>query len=114
MNQLTKADVEGSVPVWARTTTGTRPWADVKAAVQRDFVSGTRKGFRVLVATKAFGMGIDKPSIRKVITWVAPPSPKAFYPKFAPTGVERKSSNATVLSLPIPLPSQIGRRAGRD
>src|SRR3546814_9102749 len=77
-NQLTKADVEGSVPVWARTTTGTKPWADVKAAVHRDFVSGTRQGFRVLVETKALGMGIEKPSIRKVIHMVAPTSPEAF------------------------------------
>lgn len=96
-NQLSKADVEASVPMWARNAAGTRPWAEVKAAVQRDFISGTRKNFRVLVATKAFGMGIDKPSIRKIIHMVAPTSPEAFYQEIGRAGRNRQASEAELL-----------------
>ena len=94
---LTKDDLSKVVPVWARTPSGIKPWPEVKSAVQRDFISGTKKGFRVLVATKAFGMGIDKPSIRKIIHVLAPTSPEAFYQEIGRAGRDRQASEAELM-----------------
>lgn len=94
---LTSKEVEQATPSWARSESGLRPWADVKAAVQRDFISGTKSSFRVLVATKAFGMGIDKPSVRKIVHAVSPTSPEAFYQEIGRAGRDRQSSEAELL-----------------
>jgi ATP-dependent DNA helicase RecQ len=45
-------------------------------ANQDRFMSGQ---VRVMVATNAFGMGIDKPDIRFVLHWQMPGSPEAYY-----------------------------------
>lgn len=94
---LTKEDLKNVVPAWARTPLGNKPWPEVKSAVQRDFISGTKKGFRVLVSTKAFGMGIDKPSIRKVIHVLSPTSPEAFYQEIGRAGRDRQASEAELM-----------------
>ncbi|KAG2447299.1 hypothetical protein HYH02_007629 [Chlamydomonas schloesseri] len=49
---------------------------DVRARVQRDWSSG---GTNVVVATIAFGMGIDRPDVRWVVHWNAPASMEGFY-----------------------------------
>ncbi len=47
-----------------------------RARVQDDFMAGHT---RVVVATVAFGLGIDKPDIRFVVHFVPPPSLEAYY-----------------------------------
>jgi ATP-dependent DNA helicase RecQ len=47
-----------------------------RAQVQDDFMEGR---LRVVVATVAFGLGIDKPDIRFILHFVPPPSLEAYY-----------------------------------
>jgi len=63
-------------PRWSNTEEN---WDALKDQWQREFISGTKRSFRVMIATKAFGMGIDKSSIRRVIHWMAPSSPESYY-----------------------------------
>jgi len=47
-----------------------------RAGVQDDFMAGR---IRIVVATVAFGLGIDKPDIRFIVHFVPPPSLEAYY-----------------------------------
>ena len=49
---------------------------DIKDQRQKGWQDGT---FRVMVATNAFGMGIDKPDVRLVIHIDFPDSPEAYF-----------------------------------
>ncbi|MCK4391317.1 RecQ family ATP-dependent DNA helicase [Candidatus Bipolaricaulota bacterium] len=55
---------------------GRDQWRTHKSQVQQDF---KKNRLQELVATKAFGMGIDKPNIRYTIHYVVPQSVEAFY-----------------------------------
>ncbi|HEU4435618.1 MAG TPA: ATP-dependent DNA helicase RecQ, partial [Pyrinomonadaceae bacterium] len=48
----------------------------VRIKEQEDFMNGRTQ---MIVATNAFGMGIDKPDIRFVLHWQVPGSPEAYY-----------------------------------
>jgi len=86
------------VPAWALVSEGhLAKWEQVKSKVQRDFISGLKEGFPVLVATTAFGMGIDKPSVRKVIHVMTPQSPEAYYQEVGRAGRDKVSSQAVLL-----------------
>jgi len=77
-------------------TTGSS-WDAYKSAAQRDFISGKSGNFQMMVATKAFGMGIDKPSIREVVHILAPQSPEAYYQEVGRAARDRKLAAAHLL-----------------
>jgi len=95
INQQTAMNV---VPSWALDKHGQlAEWERVKNSVQRDFISGLKASFPVLVATTAFGMGIDKPSVRQVIHIMTPQSPEAYYQEVGRAGRDKVPSKAILL-----------------
>jgi len=91
---LTRALIRCSVhaaPYHAGLTAGTR--RTVLRAFLADRVS-------VIVATSAFGMGIDKPDVRQVIHWGPPPTLEAYYQEAGRAGRDGRSSECLILWRP--------------
>ena len=96
-NKITQQQIMEVVPSWATHNDQLIEWEQVKSKVQRDFISGLKGSVQVLVATNAFGMGIDKPSVRQVIHIMTPQSPEAYYQEVGRAGRDKLPSKAILL-----------------
>lgn len=67
-----------------------------RSAVQEAFMAGER---RVMVATNAFGLGIDKPDIRFVIHYQLPATLEAYYQEAGRAGRDGELARCTLLFL---------------
>ncbi len=65
--------------------------------VQQKWISGE---FPVVVATNAFGMGIDKSDVRLVVHYDLPDSPEAYFQESGRAGRDGKLSDAVLLYAP--------------
>jgi ATP-dependent DNA helicase RecQ len=70
--------------------------ADERASAQHRFMEGDAD---VVVATNAFGMGVDKADVRSVVHWAIPKSVEAYYQEAGRAGRDGKLARAILLAM---------------
>ena len=81
---------------------------EIKKIVQQQFIAGDS---RVIVATNAFGMGIDKPDVRLVIHADIPGSLENYLQEAGRAGRDRASARCVLLYTPDDVERQFGLSA---
>lgn len=71
--------------------------SETKYLVQKQWV---QDHYRVIVATNAFGMGIDKPNVRFVIHWQMPPDLESYYQEAGRAGRDNQKAYAVLFYKP--------------
>ena len=69
--------------------------ADERASAQHRFMEGDAE---IVVATNAFGMGVDKADVRAVVHWAIPKSVEAYYQEVGRGGRDGHSARAILLA----------------
>jgi ATP-dependent DNA helicase RecQ len=70
--------------------------ADERASAQHRFMEGDAD---VVVATNAFGMGVDKADVRAVVHWAIPKSVEAYYQEVGRGGRDGRPARAILLAM---------------
>jgi ATP-dependent DNA helicase RecQ len=69
--------------------------ADERASAQHRFMDGDAE---IVVATNAFGMGVDKADVRAVVHWAIPKSVEAYYQEVGRAGRDGKPARGILLA----------------